>query len=231
MTSPIRLRDSDFVAAGGGRMVFQHPERPELLIKVLRPERLVANGANRDKWLRRLLRPLSRAHRRFGPYREWFLEHEEYIAILNRTRTIPDFVAGYHGFVDTDRGLGMIVERITAPNGAIAPTLHKVLRADGEGMPLAPLIDALFDRVGAARAVLKDVTTRNIVLGVHPHDRSLRLVVVDGLSDPTVLRVKTWSQAAYRHWLARHRAELRARVGSARCAGFEISAPVAGPGA
>ena len=230
MTITIRLRDSDFVAAGGGRKVYQHPERPDLLIKVLRPERLAA-GTNRDKWLRRLARPLSRTHRRFGPYREWFLEHEEYIAILNRTRRIPDFVAGYHGFVETDRGLGMIVERITAPNGAVAPTLRNVLGAQGEGACLAPLVDALFDRVGAARAVLKDVTTRNIVLGVHPHDGSLRLVVVDGLSDPTVLRVKTWSQAAHRSWLAQRRTELLARVGSARVADFDISAPVVGPSA
>ncbi len=217
MPGVITLHDDHFVARGGKRKVFHHPLLPDRLIKVMRSDRVARPKPSKDTFLRRFARPLWREYRRFGPYQEWCREHEEYISIINRIGRIPDFVAGYHGFVETNRGPGLVVEKITDPDGRVAPTLRNVLHWQGQGEPLATLVEEFFDEVVEAEAILKDMTLKNFVLaggsGGGP-----RLVAVDALSDPTVLRIKTRSRFAYRRWAARRRRDLLAQIGDARVA-------------
>lgn len=216
MIGPVDLNRDLLVAEGGVRLVYRHPDDPGALIKVLRPQCLTGFAENKNTPLRQVFRPLSRQHRRFGPYREWYREYEEYLATINRLRRLPECVAEYRGFTNTNYGAGMVVERIVAPDGSVAPTLESVFATHGDGPPLKPLVDRLFEELHQGHTIIKDIRPSNLVVGITPCGKRLRLVVIDGLSDATLVRVKTWSSFAYKRWARRKREMVMDMVGKCR---------------
>lgn len=198
MKREIYLDPDRSLASGSGRSVYQHPDEPEALIKVIRP---------RDKalGLSYKLRPLKR---RFGTFKTAYMEYEEYMAALARTGALPSFLPMMLGFVGTNLGVGMIVERVNGPDGNLAPKLTAYTAKHGLNDALKAEVNAFVDQVIAAEVVAFDLTGRNIVVAQAHDTAPRRLMLVDGLSENTFIRGKVWFKSVYRRWMESKRREL-----------------------
>jgi hypothetical protein len=195
-TNEIYLSETDQVGQGGGRIVYQHPECPKLLIKIVRKELLdVQPDWSLNRKLGRTLRPNFRRH---GPFQEWYAEYEEYITLVNRLRRLPDFIANYHGFAQTNLGPGLVVEKITTKTGILSPTLDSYVSVNGFDSRIDDLIEELVQKILLGRVVLKDFKPGNVVIGYDHASNKDRLVIVDGVSEGTLIKVQRWSDLAFR---------------------------------
>ena len=79
---------------------------------------------------------IRREKRRFRPLTAWYVEQDEYLALLNRTNAVPDFIAQFSGYCQTDLGLGQLVEKIKDDNsGQISQSIAAAAKLyDMEGL-------------------------------------------------------------------------------------------------
>ena len=162
---------------GGRRAIYQHPFDSGLLVKVVRW----------DKYNRR--RRLLSAFDRFGAYRSMLFETKEYIAIARRLGSWPNYLQRYHGIVETNLGLGMVVEKLCGPDGLLAPTIHDVVRDQGVTRRLHALCATFYGAVERDACVIGDMSLFNIVL-VEREDGE-RLVLVDGLGEKSFIPIRS----------------------------------------
>ncbi|MBY5974484.1 PhoP regulatory network YrbL family protein, partial [Ferrimonas balearica] len=133
------LSDVAPLTQGKSRIVYQHPAFDSLLIKVVRP-------GCRDEERFENARPRRYSVWRFGGMRVWAREYDEYIALLWRTRELPDYISRYFGFCQTNFGPGMVVEKVLGPDGSMAQTLESLLKEGRlEADRLHRLVDRFFD--------------------------------------------------------------------------------------
>ena len=117
----IVLKDKTPVAIGTSQFVYEHPDDPKLLVKVLKREKL-------QKSYDRKIGGRIGFKRRHGLYVTWMREIEHYFSVTIRLGYRPSFFQEYRGVVDTDLGLGMVVGKETDRSGNLAPTLQTLVR-------------------------------------------------------------------------------------------------------
>jgi hypothetical protein len=165
------------VSAGTMRSVYFHPERDDALIKVIRQDMLEQRWGGRRNWLKRMARARQ--------YTVYLRELREYVALRAQDATSAP-IARVFGLVETDLGLGLMVERMRGPDGGLAPTLADLYRRDGMQPWMQQGIDALFDELQRCRVVLSDSHPCNFVYGSSAGEAS-RFVMVDGFGEKNVV--------------------------------------------
>ncbi|TMV10349.1 hypothetical protein FGK63_04630 [Ruegeria sediminis] len=177
--------------------IYDHPSVPGALLKV-----------RSDKPVRKHLVPRY-GEWRYGNLRQWNREANEYLAALHRGCPEIDRLARFMGYERTSEGPAMVVEKMTDPQGNLAPTV----REEETGMPagdprrkeiLAELME-LVDDLERAGIIVGDLSTDNIV---RAQERGGRLVIIDGLGERVLLPITLFSRYAYRKSLDRRRAGL-----------------------
>ena len=174
------LTEADKIGEGAGRKVYAYPGRPEWIIKLHKPFR-----KKRFHVLRRKLRYMGR---RFGRYRHSMFEAEEYAAMVARTDRIPDFVPGYRGLIWVEGQVGAVFDAVRQADGPISPTLRNFLKAEGYSPALEAAINHLWEQVITFRCVVSDPNLSNALVQ-RREDGSLRLWLVDGLGERTVIPI------------------------------------------
>jgi hypothetical protein len=172
---------SEKVGAGNDREVWRHPLNRSLGIKVPKPEQ-------------------ERAQNEIDLH---------YSAHLARSGIAGPHLARVHGWADTNRGRGLVVDLILQPDGTPCPTLPQALR-DGtiSEMEAADLIREAFDWLGNNGVMLADFGVHNFL--VHrstPSDRP-HLVFIDGLGTRH-FDFKYWARCTFgvlERWAARQKA-------------------------
>jgi hypothetical protein len=179
------------VAQGGGRLVYFHPDFPDCLLKVGKPK--VPDSAK--------ARLEARIAGLFPAYGTRDVRHEvkAYVdAVLQPRRggeSLP--VAGFRGFVDTDLGLAMMVERISLEGRMLGPTVLSLAGGDGSlSDGHLALLNAFSRLLFEWNVRARDLNPANIVLG--DRDGRARFYLVDGLGDVTIIPLNTWFGAANR---------------------------------
>lgn len=193
------------LAAGRKQSVYDHPEIAGLLVKIL------TDGPER----RRLFPRYSEY--RYGSYRPWHREASEYLSILNRGSAEIERLSRFYGFVPTTSGPGLVVEKLTGPDGRLAPTLREQVRATPKGSQQRDLLRAevedLLGDLSRARIIVGDLHAGNIVRAA---ERDNRLVIVDGLGERTLLPLTQISNTAYRAAHERRRRNLMRTIERAK---------------
>jgi hypothetical protein len=184
----IHLADVAPLAAGGHRLVFQHPRRADALIKVLRPDPQRAANAG-TRWRVAPCR-LSRASLSIAK------EVSEYLAAssLFRDQGLPAFLPRLFGFEETDLGLGLVVEKITGRNGTLAPSLCQLITEGGMTPGLRRQLDDLWRQLVESDLVFSDLNWNNIVVGQTSPAAEGRLVLVDGLGEKVLIPIHGFSR-------------------------------------
>lgn len=177
--------------------IFQHPELDTALLKVRFDEPV------RDHFIRRY------SERRYGNLRQWQREANEYLAALNRGCPEIERLARFMGYERTSLGPALVVEKMTGPDGGLAPSLHSEFVAaagnpEQEKCLRAELI-GLLDDLEKGRIIVGDMGLENIV---RAQERGGQLVVIDGLGERVLIPLTLFSDWAFRHSIARRRARM-----------------------
>ncbi|HET6545622.1 MAG TPA: YrbL family protein [Rhodanobacteraceae bacterium] len=174
------------LATGRHRFVFQHPGDDDLLIKVMRPQAVQARQRG------------ARRFRRGGRYTGFVRELKEYVALRARTDAGDLPVARVGGIVETDLGLGLLVEKIRASDRQLAPTLERLGREQGFTPALETALAVLVDRLIEFDIVLGDLHAGNIVHRDHGSDQAC-FVLIDGFGEKNIVPLRSMSRRVSRY--------------------------------
>jgi len=203
---PLDLAGAQVLAKGADRYVFQHPNEPSLLIKVINMEAYAA-------YLER--KPFKRFYKQFqreSAYRVYLNELSEYVT----TTTVPSGVwnvpmARVVGLAQTTLGLGQLVEKITGDDGQLAPTLAQVIAREGISPELGARLDAFFDDLIDAHIVISDMSAKNIALGRNAEGKP-GMYLIDGFGVLPLIPLYAWSKRLNKRRMHRKYAQWRARL-------------------
>ncbi len=177
--------------------IFQHPEMDGALLKV-----------RVDEPKRNHLIPRY-AEWRYGNLRQWNREANEYLAALHRGCSEIERLAKFMGYAPTSRGPAIVVEKMTGPDGDLAPSLHAEMVAANGDPEVAQKLRAdlleLLDDLERGRIIVGDMGIGNIV---RAQERGGKLVVIDGLGERVLLPLTLFSDWAFRKSMARRRARM-----------------------
>jgi len=211
------LKDSTPIASGGLRLVFPYPGDPSRLVKVMRPDKVASRyGDEGGTWFRR--------NRRHGEYILFVREIREYIAgYASHGRSLP-FVQRIRGMVETDLGLGLVLDAARDAQGNLAPTLAKVIATGGFDVRAQQAFEDFLRDMLECDVVFSDLHERNLVYAVGT-DGVLRFVMIDGLGSSTLIPFKSFSRLLNRRSKAKRIERLRKRV-KLRTDAFAAGTPV-----
>ena len=203
MTTPLELKHLEPIAKGSARLVFGHPERPDLLVKVLRPKLLESRYGEGAAWFRR--------RRRYDPYLLFLREIREYVAAYASHGHSLRIAQKVRGLVETDLGLGLLVEAVRGADGALAPTVAKLIANGTYDEAAQAALERFLSELLENDIVIADLHERNLVYvggaGGVPH-----YVMIDGLGSSTLVPFKSWSRTLNRRSKLRRIRRLRARI-------------------
>lgn len=197
----IDLAPASLRAEGGGSFVYQHPDFENILLKIPKKQGPL-------KFSKKLSAFFRLSKRRFGAYREWHTEYDEYIAAINKIGACPDFIPQYLGFANTNYGIALVVEKAhDAGSDDMAPTLSACL-GGGDHALMIRLVDDFFAKIARHQIVFRDLHPDNLCVIRNAAGHPINITCVDGLGDFTLIRVLVWSKLAYRIWHRRERKRL-----------------------
>lgn len=177
-----KLRESQPIAQGHKRFVFQHPTDPNLLIKVWQPE--VVD----ERWGRG--RPWYRINR----YRQYVSLQREISEQLALAVRFPDGVPvlqSLFGIVPTDYGVGVVVEKLKGRDGDLAPSLAQLARSEGDTTRILDKLTQFRNELLHYGIIVGKLHDRNLVLAYRGDEE--RFVMVDGYGEKTAIPIHVWS--------------------------------------
>ena len=193
----IELDPEAYLSWGGNRLIFEHPQNRTQLIKVLKP------GHDNSS---------PRFRGRAGIYMGFVEEINEYAVLRSRHHNREPLVAPIHGFAETSLGLGLVVERISGPDGNLALTLNDMIRENQVTPELRDSIDELANKLAELHLVVSDFAGRNLVL--RPDGKGF--CIIDGLGDPLYFGIRKKNRWLWRLSLERKRKQMQARISAGK---------------
>ena len=108
----LKINDLKQIGKGCSKIVFQHPHDQNKVIKIMNPERVSKFGGfnNHSKFKQRFAQ---------GIYRHFRRELIQYLQLCKLHYKANSFVFPVetpYGFVETNQGIGLVVEKIVSPN-------------------------------------------------------------------------------------------------------------------
>jgi hypothetical protein len=186
----IDLARCTLLRSGKTRNVHEHTALPGLLIKTLQPA--LVDGAGffaAYPWWKKGRAP--------GAYFAFLRELEEFVVLSRRHwgRPLSGLpIATINGLVRTSAGLGLVVERISGRDGALAPTmLELIVRGHLEPRHVSAM-ERFIERCRALHVVFGDMTVNNIVYSER-RDPDGEFIAVDGFGEKSALPIHRWSRS------------------------------------
>ena len=181
----VDLVDAQPIAIGTYRDVYVFPERPDTVVKVLRP----GVGRQPSRPVRNFLK--GRSARQL--YRFMFREYEAFLEAKLRQMTSPGPlpISELYWLQRTSRGLGMVAERARSRSGEAAVSLGDLKRDNGIDDTMLRALNAFIARMEALDIVANDTNPENVLLD--DFGETPRFLLVDGFGDPNPIQVKRLS--------------------------------------
>ncbi len=186
----IKLSDSDYIASGSERDVYQHPSDPTKLLKVLRDisnQRIRFTFRDISTWLfpdarLRLIRK----------------EYDEYLRIRLRfpepQMRLP--ITHLYGMAPTNRGLACVAERVSGKDGGVGETMKTLLQQGRFEEEELRLFNTFVTQCFTLGIRAGDLKPHNLVFGYR--EAGYECVLVDGFGDIHALPVRSmgrWANA------------------------------------
>lgn len=182
----IDLSDQQPIANGTVRSVYEFPGQPDLLIKVFtRAEDRVSH-----RWGKRLAWKLVPSARYRSILKE--IECELRVALRLGDRISQSPLSRMLGVVQTSRGPGVAVERISGPDGGLAEKLSPLLAPDRLTDALLQDLNAFVARMFDLQIVARDVKRSNIVYGTRGGAPAFFLI--DGYGERNLVPLRSMSK-------------------------------------
>jgi len=199
MKPALTFAGSEPIAVGHLRYVFEHPDQPDWLVKVMRPDAVAKRWNAPGRWHKRLSRTRH--------YSSFLRELKEYIAVqaCHPGGDVP--IARPCGIVETDLGLGLEMEKVLDAEGKLAPTLRDLLKRKAPVPWLDAELEKLFSDLQHFDVILGDLHAGNVVYGSDTRGGP-RLILIDGFGEKNLIPRCSMSRA-FNHW---HNRQLFARL-------------------
>ena len=181
----LKLKDCTPLAQGGSRLVFEHPNDADLLVKVIRPEVIEDRFGKNTKWYKK--------RRRFGKYISYIREIQEYLAVREASEHDAPFLQRIVGFSRTDIGLGLVLEAVRWTDGTLAPSLRILIHSGRYDTEAQRALASFLDELLNCPVVISDLNMANIVY-THTTDRGYHFVLIDGVGNNSPLPFKEISK-------------------------------------
>ncbi|WP_350334817.1 YrbL family protein [Coralliovum pocilloporae] len=198
-SEPLRLSSHKPLSHGSESTVYYYPENPDWLVKVMVPSRQNAGKDKAKKWYKRF--------RRDQTHRYALRQVNEYLSYQYRGKSHLRIFADFVGFVETDLGFGLVVQRVQNFNGETSETLEEVVRREGITPDILEIIDTYCAILSEHQIVMVDIRARNLMVVVAENGQR-RLVAIDSFGErnliPMATNIKWWNT---RH-IQRHRQQL-----------------------
>lgn len=197
----LKLKDLQPFSQGAQRLVFQHPHRQDLLIKVMRREYVDSRFGPQGSFHNR--------HRRCRHYTLIMRELKEYLVACARSAECLPYMQEIVGLSHTDLGLGLVVRKVCGRDGLPAPSLSRLVRQGTFDDARAALLDRFLETMLDSDIVIDDLNPGNMVLGIDGRGAE-RFVLIDGAGSSTFIPLKgmvgAFNQWSKRRYFARLRA-------------------------
>jgi len=207
------LKDAEVVAAGSTRNVYRHPDDPNLLIKVVRPSAIEERFTRRGRWYK-----ASPKRRRYRHLIAYLREIREQIAVSATSNEHPPFLQKIVGVVETDMGMGFVVEAVRGPDGGYAPTVTELIQRGEMDQAAWQKLSVFFEQLMNSPVIVADLHPSNVVLG-HTSRHGDHFVLIDGIGFKNLIPLDRMSAHVNRWGKGRKvkklRADLEARIASA----------------
>jgi len=171
---------------GGYKAVYAHPDDPKKVIKVIRHQRVSADGCfkKHGRWKR---------HSMQGMYRQFRRELLQYLQLCknsyNQKRFIFPIETSY-GFVQTNRGLGFVVERVVGPSGS-GETLFDLCESGRVEKKHIQALERFFQQCCELHLVFGEVNSEGLMY-TESRTGIPEFVLVDGIGEKLIIPVRTW---------------------------------------
>lgn len=190
------LQPSEYLDIGkciyknGGRIkdIYIHPDMPDTVVKIIRPSSVDEFGRF---WEHKGLKYRSPT----GAYRHFRRELTQYLELCRRGYAANRMhfpVATPLAFIPTDRGLALISERVTGPDGDLGPSLEQLISTRSVTETHIQALGRLFQECIRLHIIVGDCNTGAMVYtesrGVQPE-----FVLVDGLGEKNLIPLRTMS--------------------------------------
>ena len=184
--SVINLSDLVHVAEGRQQIVFEHPTDPTSVIKLPKPEKNDGRG-------NLLKKRRGDRFRRATAYRSFLREFQEFVELKARRPEVGAILplCEIRGIVQTDLGMGLVYERITNPDGTLAPQLGQLIDQGRIGDQQLTEIEAHFSELMDNHVVLCHFNLENILYQTL-EDGSGRFVWVDSIGSRQLIPTRRW---------------------------------------
>lgn len=183
--SPVELAHVTPLLHSKTRMVFEHPLDPNLLIKVHKSRKNLAEARGVRVWMANVE------------------DHFQYSTGILRDLTqfvesryrdygrVTEYIAPIYGVIDTDLGLGLLVAAARDSAGLIAPTVRTLLDDGRMTAGRAKALKLMLDAIVETELVIGDLNLENIVLD-KADSPDERFLIIDGLGERTFFPVQHW---------------------------------------
>src|SRR5690606_21561930 len=129
--------------------------------------------------------------RRLGPYLIFAREIEEYLASHASDPAGLSFTQKIVGLVETDIGLGIVVQAAKNRQEQLAPTIDRLIQENCFGETEQMALQIFIEKFLASPVVVSDLHWRNLVYAFTPENGD-HFVMIDGLGSSNVFPIKSW---------------------------------------
>lgn len=176
------------ITRGSTRLIFEHPDDSSLLIKVSR--------FNPKYYYSKNFEDIKVELKRRYEHHCMLREINEYLRICLREHQgeIHQYLSKFTGFIDTNLGIGFIVEAQKTQEGKLAPTLKNLLKSKQFTHEHHQSLEDFFRIYCESNIIIGDLNQNNIVF-IEKNDK-ITPIIVDGLGDKTLVPIRSWSSTA-----------------------------------
>ncbi len=182
----LNLETLKIIGEGGYKLVYQHPVYADRVIKVMRPERVAADGGFTKHG------PLKRNSFQ-GVYRQFRREIIQYLQLcknnyLNHSISFP--IETPSELVMTSKGVGLVAEKILAPDGSVK-SLASIVNNKEFSEKHSVALDKFFADCRRLHVVYGEVNPYGIMYTESRNGRA-EFVLVDGIGEKLFIPVRSW---------------------------------------
>lgn len=196
----------DLLGQGWFKQVYQHPNHADRVIKVINPAIVTADGCFADH------KPYKR-QRQQGIYRQFRREIIQYLQLCKNHYGTGQFIFPVetpYGLEPTAHGLGLVTEKVSAPDGQ-GWTLERLAQSRRLEAQHYAALERLFDDCERLHIVFGDVNIGGLMYTESRHQRP-EFVLVDGMGEKLFIPLRSMSPRINRNYLRKVQRRLMAQI-------------------
>lgn len=185
----ITINQLKFLGQGTQKLVYEHPHDSNKVIKVMKPENATSDGGRANQHY-------LRSHRSQGIYRQFRRELLQYLQLCKNHYDSHQFlfpIETVYGFVGTDKGLGLVTEKIIGPKEE-SITLDNLIKKNMFGEQQQRALDKFFEDCCKYHVVFGEVNVGGIMY-TEQRQGYPEFVLVDGIGEKLIIPFRAMSKS------------------------------------